>query len=67
MSNTVKEKIESIIFQEYEEDREKFKKLNKLLNKFDEEQLKELYEDLMINQITTYQTIYNYAYEFKII
>lgn len=60
---TFKKKIESLILKEYENNNAEFKELNILLNKFSEEQSKELYEDLMVNQRPTYDVIFDYCYD----
>lgn len=62
MSKTVKEKIGTIILLEYEDEREEFRELNQLLNKFDEEQLKELHILLTTSKRVIYDMIFDFYY-----
>lgn len=62
MSKTSKEEILSIISPTDEESRREFEELKELLEEFNEDQLKEIYEALMVDQRTPYDIIFDFHY-----
>ena len=60
--STSKKNILDIISPTDEESRKEFEELKELLEEFNKDQLKEVYEALMVDQRTPYDIIYDFHY-----